>query len=159
MAHELEARRRYMARADVKEKRKTYDLKYQEAHPLTADQKSARLAYKRARYSRNCTRERERSWAAWGIDMSHWSYAKYQDMLNGQDNKCFACSAVIVATRAELTDASQVAQVETPRPIRVHSSFRPRVLAVALVTKLRPLLAMPEMWLCCGRKMRRKYLI
>lgn len=112
MAQELEARRRYMARADVKEKRKEYDARYMAAHPLTAEQKAARLEYKRQRYRRNCARERERSWAAWGIDMTYWSYAKYLVMLNVQANKCFACSSVIVATRAELTDAAQVAQVD-----------------------------------------------
>ena len=107
---ELEKRRSYMARPEVKAKRKLYDAKYKASHATQVSE--LLLTGKRRRYAQSPVRERERAWAAWGIDMTQWSYIQYLALLEQQDKRCVGCGKGLVATKAEAINGFETAHVD-----------------------------------------------
>lgn len=99
-----------MARPEVKEMRKAYDAKYRATHKEAVS--ALLLTGKRRRYASSPIRERERTWAAWGIDMTQWSYLQYLALLERQNGKCVGCGRGLVATKAEAVDGLDVAHVD-----------------------------------------------
>ena len=68
--------------------------------------------YRKKKYLIDPSKRREEAWARLGIDMTHWSYADYVEMLAAQNGKCLGCGRGIVATRAELTGSFTVANAD-----------------------------------------------
>ena len=74
--------------------------------------KQQRRTYSAAYAKRNPKCHRVVAWRAQGIDMHHWSWAQYLELLALQSNRCLGCGRGLVATKHDAGDGFTVAYVD-----------------------------------------------
>lgn len=95
---------------------KNYDSRLKRERELYAARKGEILKYsadyRRNKYQIDPAKHREEAWARLGIDMNHWSWKQYIEMLEKQRGRCLGCDRGIVATRVELESGFSVANAD-----------------------------------------------
>lgn len=86
--------------------------RHRQARPRSAHVRAIERKSKAKAYARTPASIREAAWRFSGIDMQHWSYAHYLEMLAAQHGRCPGCGHGLVAQRDQITGKQDVAHVD-----------------------------------------------